>query len=100
MLAVEGVKRAQERFGKGKVMNGEQTAGAWKPGAGPEEAGCARLRRRDASGVHPLRRPHGANWDGKWNSPGLDERIIKPMVGSSADKTGEKKPTADCQSIR
>ena len=39
MLGVEGVKRAQERYGKGKVITAEQARwGYGEPPAGPEEA--------------------------------------------------------------
>ncbi|HET7795089.1 MAG TPA: ABC transporter substrate-binding protein [Rhizobacter sp.] len=115
MLAVEGVKRAQERFGKGKVMTGEQTR--W----GLENLALDQ-KKLDALGFANVMRPvstscvdHlGANWarvhtwDGsKWvfSSGWLqaDEQIIKPMVKAAADKyAAEKKLTRrtpeDCQS--
>jgi branched-chain amino acid transport system substrate-binding protein len=115
MLAVEGVKRAQERFGKGKVMTGEQTR--W----GLENLALDQ-KKLDALGFAGVMRPvstscadHlGANWarvhtwDGsKWvfTSDWLqaDEQIIKPMVKAAADKyAAEKKLTRrtpeDCQS--
>ena len=48
--ASKACARAQERYGKGKVMTGEQVAlGPGEPGARPEEARRARLRRRDAA---------------------------------------------------
>ena len=60
MLSVEGVKRAQERFGKGKVDHRRAGAlGLREPCARPEEARRARLRGRDAPGQHVVRRPHG-----------------------------------------
>jgi branched-chain amino acid transport system substrate-binding protein len=115
MLGVEGVKRAQERFGKGKVMTGEQTR--W----GLENLALDQ-KKLDALGFAGVMRPvstscadHlGANWarvhtwDGsKWvfTSDWLqaEEQIIKPMVKAAADKyAAEKKLTRrtpeDCQS--
>ncbi len=115
MLGVEGVRRAQERFGKGKVMSGEQTR--W----GLENLALDQ-KKLDALGFAGVMRPistscvdHvGANWarmhtwDGaKWvfTSDWLeaDEQIIKPMVKAAADKyAAEKKLTRrtpqDCQS--
>jgi branched-chain amino acid transport system substrate-binding protein len=104
MLGVEGVKRAQERFGKGKVMTGEQVR--W----GLENLALDQ-KKLDALGFSGVMRPvstscvdhMGANWarvhtwDGsKWvvTSDWLhaDEQIIKPMVKQTADKyAGEKK---------
>jgi len=115
MLGVEGVKRAQERFGKGKVMTGEQTR--W----GLENLALDQ-KKLDALGFAGVMRPvstscvdHvGANWarvhtwDGaKWSFTSdwlqADEQIIKPMVKAAADKyAAEKKLTRrtpeDCQS--
>jgi branched-chain amino acid transport system substrate-binding protein len=115
MLGVEGVKRAQERFGKGKVMTGEQTR--W----GLENLALDQ-KKLDALGFAGVMRPvstscvdHlGANWarvhtwDGaKWNFTSdwlqADEQIIKPMARAAADKyAAEKKLTRrtpeDCQS--
>ena len=114
MLGVEGVRRAQERYGKGKVMTGEQTR--W----GLENLALDQ-KKLDALGFAGVMRPvstscvdHlGANWarihtwDGsKWvfSSDWLqaDEQIIKPMVKAAADKyAAEKKLTRrtpeDCQ---
>jgi hypothetical protein len=60
MLGVEAVRRAQERYGKGKVMTGEQGAlGPGEPGAGPEASRRAGLRRRAAADQHLVQRPHG-----------------------------------------
>jgi branched-chain amino acid transport system substrate-binding protein len=114
-LAVEAVRRAQERFGKGKVMTGEQVR--W---------GLENLALDDkklaALGLTGVIRPISTScvdhqgstwarihtWDGKawafssdWYQ--ADEQIIKPMVKVAADKyAGEKKLTrrtpADCQS--
>lgn len=115
MLAVEGVRAAQERFGKGKVMNSEQAR--W----GYENLNLTQAK-LDALGLKGVMRPistscadHlGANWarvhtwDGSkftWSSDWLqaDEQIIKPMVKASAEKyAGEKKlqrrSPQDCQS--
>ncbi len=115
MLGVEGVKRAQERFGKGKVMNGEQVR--W----GLENLALDQ-KKLDGLGLAGVMRPvstscvdhMGANWarvhtwDGKkWGFVGdwyqADEQIIKPLVKSTADKyAAEKKmqrrTPEDCQS--
>lgn len=115
MLAVEGVKRAQERFGRGKVMTGEQVR--W----GLENLALDQ-KKLDALGLAGVMRPVSTScvdhmgsawarvhtWDGaKWNFTSdwyqADEQIIKPMVKAAADKyAAEKKLTrrtpADCQS--
>ncbi len=114
MLAVEGVKRAQERFGKGKVMTGEQVR--W----GLENLALDQ-KKLDALGFAGVMRPistscvdhMGSNyarihtWDGtKWVfAPDWlqsDEQIIKPMIKSSAakyaaDKKLPARTTEDCQ---
>ncbi len=114
-MGVEGVRRAQERFGKGKVMNGEQVR--W----GLENLALDQ-KKLDGLGLAGVMRPvstscmdhMGANWarvhtwDGKkWNFVGdwyqADEQIIKPLVKSTADKyAAEKKmqrrTPEDCQS--
>ncbi len=115
MLAVEGVRASQERFGKGKVMSGEQAR--W----GYENLNLTQTK-LDALGFKGVLRPistscqdhMGASWgrvhtwDGSkfvWTSDWLqaDQQIIKPMVKAAADKyAAEKKLTrrapADCQS--
>jgi branched-chain amino acid transport system substrate-binding protein len=115
MLAVEGVRAAQERYGKGKVMTGEQAR--W----GYENLNLTQPK-LDALGFKGVMRPvstscqdhMGASWarihtwDGsKWNFSSdwmqADDQIIKPMVKTTADKyAAEKKLTrrtpADCQS--
>ncbi len=115
MLATEGVRAAQERFGKGKVMTGEQAR--W----GYENLNLTQAK-LDALGFKGVMRPVSTScqdhmgsawtrvhtWDGKkfvWASDWLqaDDQIIKPLVKASADKyAGEKKLTrraaADCQS--
>ena len=115
MLAVESVRRAQERFGKGKVMTGEQVR--W----GMENLALDQ-KKLDALGFKDLMRPLSTScadhmgstwarvhtWDGKkfnfasdWYQ--ADEQIIKPMIKAGADKyLADKKMTrrapADCQS--
>ncbi|MHB1248741.1 MAG: ABC transporter substrate-binding protein [Polaromonas sp.] len=115
MLGVEGVRAAQERFGKGKVMTGEQAR--W----GYENLNLTQAK-LDALGFKGVMRPistscqdhMGADWariqtwDGqKWNFSSdwieADESILKPMVKAAADKyAAEKKLTRrsgqDCQS--
>ena len=115
MLAVEGVRAAQERFGKGKVMTGEQAR--W----GYENLNLTQAK-LDAQGFKDVMRPVSTScadhmgsayarvhtWDGSkfnWSSGWLeaDEQVIKPLVKASAEKyAAEKKLTrrtaADCQS--
>src|SRR5207247_3179956 len=92
MLATEGIKRAQERFGKGKVMTGEQVR--W----GLENLALDQ-KKLDALGFGGVLRPistscadhRGAvwarihTWDGKkWNFTSdwyqSDDQVIKPMI--------------------
>jgi branched-chain amino acid transport system substrate-binding protein len=115
MFAVEGVKRAQERFGKGKVMTGEQVR--W----GLENLALDQ-KKLDGLGFAGVLRPvstscvdhMGANWarvhtwDGKkWNFTSdwlqADEALLKPMVKQAADKYAAEKKLSrrtpeDCQS--
>ena len=115
MFAVEGVRAAQERFAKGKVVTGEQAR--W----GYENLNLTQAK-LDALGFKGVMRPvstscqdhMGANWarmhtwDGsKWQFSSdwlqADEQILKPLVKTAADKyAAEKKLTrragADCQS--
>ncbi|MBT9554035.1 MAG: ABC transporter substrate-binding protein [Hydrogenophaga sp.] len=115
MFAVEGVRAAQERFAKGKVVTGEQAR--W----GYENLNLTQPK-LDALGFKGVLRPistscqdhMGANWarvhtwDGaKWQFSSewlqADEQVLKPMVKAAADKyAAEKKLTrrapADCQS--
>ncbi len=114
MLGVEGVRRAQERYGKGKVMTGEQTR--W----GLENLSLDE-KKLEALGFAGVMRPVSTTcadhmgpawarihtWDGaKWQFSSdwyqSDESIIKPMVKAAAAKyAAEKKITprtaADCQ---
>ncbi len=113
MLGVEAVKRAQEQFGKGKVMTAEQVR--W----GLENLALDQ-KKLDALGFSGVIRPVSTScadhmgstwtrvhtWDGaKWNMGAdwyeADEQILKPMVRAAADKyAAEKKITrrtpADC----
>ena len=115
MLAVEGARAAQERFGKGKPVTGEQAR--W----GYENLNLTQAK-LDGLGFKGVLRPVSTScfdhmgsawarvhtWDGTkftWASDWLqaDEQIIKPMVTQSAAKYGQdKKQTrregADCQS--
>ena len=115
MLGVEAVRRAQERFGKGKVMTAEQVR--W----GLENLALDQ-KKLDSLGFSGVLRPISTScqdhmgstwvrvhtWDGaKWNFSSdwyqADEQIIKPMVKAAAEKyAGEKKlqrrAPEDCQS--
>ena len=106
MLSVEAVKRAQEQFGKGKVMTSEQVR--W----GLENLALDQ-KKLDALGFAGVMRPISTScadhmgsswarvhtWDGaKWNMGAdwyqADEQILKPMVKVGADKfAAEKKIT-------
>jgi branched-chain amino acid transport system substrate-binding protein len=115
MLAVEGVKRAQERYGKGKVMTGEQARWGYENLALDQ-------KKLDAIGFAGVMRPISTScadhrgstwarihtWDGKkwvfssdWYQS--DESVIKPMIKAAADKYAaekkiERRTPADCQS--
>ncbi|MBU1360977.1 MAG: ABC transporter substrate-binding protein [Gammaproteobacteria bacterium] len=115
MLGVEAVKRAQERFGKGKVMTGEQVRWGFENLALDQ-------KKLDALGFSGVMRPLSTScqdhmgstwarvhtWDGeKWGGMSdwyqADEQIIKPMVKVAGEKyASEKKLTkrdpADCSS--
>ena len=114
-LATEAIKRAQERFGKGKVMTGEQVR--W----GLENLAIDQ-KKIDAAGFTGVMRPISTScadhrgdawgrihtWDGAkwtftsdWLQP--DESMIKPMVKTAADKYAAEKKLSrrtpqDCQS--
>jgi branched-chain amino acid transport system substrate-binding protein len=114
MLAVEGVRRAQERYGKGKVMTGEQARWGYENLALDQ-------KKLDALGFAGVMRPISTScadhrgdvwarvhtWDGsKWSFTSdwiqSDQAVIKPMIKAAADKyAAEKKLTrrdvADCQ---
>ncbi|MGL4187620.1 MAG: ABC transporter substrate-binding protein [Sphaerotilus sulfidivorans] len=115
MLGVEGVKRAQERFGKGKVMSGEQVR--W----GLENLALDQ-KKLDGLGFAGVMRPVSTScqdhvgagwvrvhtWDGKkWGFTSdwlqADDMILKPMVRAAADKYAaekklERRKPEDCQS--
>ena len=115
MLGVEAVRRAQERFGKGKVMTGEQVR--W----GLENLALDQ-KKLDSLGLSGVLRPistsctdhMGSSWarvhtrDGaKWNFSSdwyqADDQIIKPLVKAGSEKyLGDKKMTrrdaSDCNS--
>ena len=115
MLGIEAVRRAQERFGKGKVMTPDQVR--W----GLENLALDQ-KKLDALGFAGVLRPISTScqdhmgstwarihtWDGKqWKMSSdwyqADEQIIKPMVKAGADKyLADKKlarrPVADCGS--
>jgi branched-chain amino acid transport system substrate-binding protein len=114
-MMIEAMRRAQERFAKGKVITGEQMR--W----GLENLALD-AKALDKLGLTGLIRPVSTScfdhmgstwarvhtWDGgKWNFSSdwyqADEQILKPMVKAAADKyAGDKKLTrrapADCQS--
>jgi len=115
VLAVEAVRRAQERYGKGKVMDGEQIR--W--GAENLALDDKKLAALGLTGImKPLstsctdhegsRSARIHTWDGKaWQITSdwyaADEAIIKPMVKTASAKyASEKNVTprtpADCQS--
>jgi branched-chain amino acid transport system substrate-binding protein len=115
MLGVEGVRAAQERFGKGKVMTGEQVR--W----GLENLNLTQAK-LDALGFKGVMRPISTSckdhmgaawtrihtWDGaKWNFSSdwlqADDQVIKPLVKTTAGKYAADKKLAartpeDCQS--
>jgi branched-chain amino acid transport system substrate-binding protein len=115
VLGVEAVRRAQERFGKGKVMTGEQVR--W----GLENLALDQ-KKLDSLGLSGVMRPISTSctdhmgsswarvhtWDGsKWNFSSdwyqADDQIIKPLVKAGSEKyLGDKKMTrraaSDCNS--
>ncbi len=115
MLSVEAVRRAQERFGKGKVMTTEQVR--W----GLENLALDQ-KKLDALGFNGVIRPLSSScqdhmgstwariqdWDGaKWAPSSdwyeADEQILKPMIKAGgekylADKKMTRRVAADCQS--
>ena len=115
MLSVEAVRRAQERFGKGKVMTTEQVR--W----GLENLALDQ-KKLDALGFNGVIRPMSSScqdhmgstwariqdWDGaKWAPSSdwyqADEQILKPMIKEGgekylADKKMTRRVATDCQS--
>jgi branched-chain amino acid transport system substrate-binding protein len=114
-LGIEAVRRAQERFGKGKVMTSEQVrwglenlslddkklAQLGLTGViRPFSTSCQDHMGSTWARVHTW---NGSKWDFSSDWYQADEQIIKPMVKAAADKyAGEKKITRrtpqDCQS--
>jgi branched-chain amino acid transport system substrate-binding protein len=114
MLSVEGVRRAQERYGKGKWLTAEQARWGYENLALDQ-------KKLDALGFAGVMRPistscadhRGATWarvhtwDGKkWNFSSdwyqSDDAVIKPMIKAAADKYAaekklERRTVADCQ---
>jgi branched-chain amino acid transport system substrate-binding protein len=114
MLSTEGVRRAQERYGKGKWMTAEQARWGYENLALDQ-------KKLDALGFAGVMRPistscadhRGATWarvhtwDGKeWKFTSdwyqSDEAVIKPMIKAAADKYAaekklERRTSADCQ---
>jgi len=103
MLATEGARTAQERFGKGKPVTPEQAR--W----GYENLNLTQAK-LDALGFKGVMRPVSTSctdhmgsawarvhtWDGAkftWASDWLqaDDAIIRPLVKASADKYGAEK---------
>src|SRR5574343_343514 len=97
-LGIEAVRRAQERFGKGKVMTSEQVR--W----GLENLALDQ-KKLDALGLSGVMRPlstscqdhmgstwarvqtwNGSKWDFSSDWYQADEMILKPMVKAAADK--------------
>ena len=114
-LGVEAVRRAQERFGKGKVMTGEQVRWGLENLALDDKklatlglAGVIRPISTSCADHMGSSWARVQTWDGsKWNLGAdwyqADDQIIKPMVKAGADKyLSDKKLTrresADCQS--
>ena len=115
MLGVEGVRAAQERFGKGKWMSGSQVR--W----GLENLNLTQAK-LNALGFKGVMRPistscvdhMGSNWarihtwDGKaWHFTSdwlqADEQVLKPLVKATAnkyaaDKKIARRTPADCDS--
>jgi len=115
MLAVEGVRRAQERFAKGKVITAEQARWGFENLALDQ-------KKLDALGFAGVMRPVSTScadhlgsswarihtWDGsKWAFSSdwyeADDSLIKPLVKASSEKYANEKKIArrapaDCQS--
>jgi branched-chain amino acid transport system substrate-binding protein len=115
MIGTEGIRAAQERFGKGKVMSGEQIR--W----GLENLNLTQAR-LDTLGFGGVMRPISTScvdhmgaawarihtWDGKqWKFTSgwlqADDQVIKPLVRTTAaryasDKKITPRAPEDCQS--
>jgi len=103
MLGVEGVKKAQERYGKGKVMTGEQVRWGLEnlnldqktlDGLGlagvmrPVQTGC--LDHMGSSWVR-IHTWDGAKWQFSSDWYQADEKVIRPMVMLASGKYAEEK---------
>jgi branched-chain amino acid transport system substrate-binding protein len=115
MLGVEGVKRAQERFGKGKVITGEQARWGYENLAldqkkldalgftgvmRPISTSCADHRGAAWARIHTW---NGSKWEFTSDWYEADQSIIKPMIKAAADKYAAEKKLSrrtyeDCQS--
>jgi branched-chain amino acid transport system substrate-binding protein len=115
MLSIEGVKRAQERFGKGKVVTGEQARWGYENLAldqkkldalgftgvmRPISTSCADHRGAAFARIHTW---NGSKWEFTSDWYEADQSIIKPMIKAAADKYAsekklERRTPADCQS--
>ena len=115
MLSIEAVRRAQERFGKGQVMTGEQVrwglenlaldqkkldALGFSGVMRPLSTSCADHMGSTAARVHTW---NGSKWEFSSDFIQADEQILKPMIKAGADKyLADKKlarrTAADCQS--
>ena len=106
MLAVEGVRAAQGRYGKGKWVSGEQARWGFENLNLDQKA-------LDAMGFAGVMRPVHTNcldhmgsgwarihtWDGKkWNFSSdwyqADEKVLRPMVMNASGKYAEEKKIA------
>ena len=109
MLGVEGVRRAQERYGKGKWMTAEQVR--W----GLENLTLDQ-KKLDALGFAGVMRPISTScvdhmgaawarvqtWDGsKWTFTSdwlqADDAILRPMVRSAAEKYANEKKLSEAR---
>lgn len=115
MLAVEAVRAAQERFGKGKPMTGEQVRWGLENlnltqakvdalGLGgmlkPVSTSCADHQGSTWARVHTW---NGSKWEFSSDYIEADSQILKPMIKAASEKyLAEKKITRrtpqDCQS--
>ncbi|MBK7676690.1 MAG: ABC transporter substrate-binding protein [Candidatus Accumulibacter sp.] len=103
MLGVEGVRKAQERYGKGKVMTGEQVR--W----GLENLNLDQ-KTLDAMGFAGVMRPvqtscldhmgsswvrvhtwNGSKWEFSSDWYQADEKVLRPMVMLASSKYAEEK---------
>jgi branched-chain amino acid transport system substrate-binding protein len=103
MVAVEGVRRAQEQFGKGQVMTASQARWGY-------ENMTLDQKKIDALGIADVMRPvittcndhmgpswaRAYTWDGKkWNQSSewlqADPSVLKPLIKASADKYATEK---------